>query len=143
MNRYAQERRVRHLSIGMLAKETGVSTDTLRYYEHKGLLPPPQRSASMYREYDMDAAWRIRFILHAKELGFSLEEIGDLLRLSANAECARARASQRLKAVKAQIARLESVCARLSRLVTACPQGCDSPGCCPILSALRAEKDEI
>jgi DNA-binding transcriptional MerR regulator len=137
-----QENRCRYLSIGMLAKETGVSTSTLRYYEREKLLPHPQRSASGYREYGKETVWRVRFIARAKELGFCLEEIADLLKLSVNAECAKARTSQHLTEIETQIARLESVRARLSRLVETCPQGCDSPGCCPILSAIQVEKSK-
>jgi DNA-binding transcriptional MerR regulator len=76
------------MSIGELARTTGVSTNTLRYYEREGLLPCPRRGASGYREYEGNAVDRVHFILRAKELGFSLEEIADLLDLSVNAESA-------------------------------------------------------
>jgi MerR family copper efflux transcriptional regulator len=131
------------MSIGKLAQETGVSTDTLRYYEHEGLLPPPQRGASGYREYDGEAIGQVRFILRAKELGFSLEEIADLLNLSFDAESGvagvKARASHRLAEIEKQIAHLEDIRARLARLVAACP-GCGPLEACPILSAIRAEE---
>ncbi|MDR3158255.1 MAG: heavy metal-responsive transcriptional regulator [Zoogloeaceae bacterium] len=137
-----RENRSRHLSIGTLAKETGVSASALRYYERENLLPPPQRSAGGYRKYDKNAVWRVRFIVRAKELGFSLEEIADLLKFSVNAECAKARVGQHLTEIETRIARLESVRARLSRLMATCPRGCDPPGCCPIFSAMQAEERE-
>ncbi|MDR3300499.1 MAG: heavy metal-responsive transcriptional regulator [Candidatus Accumulibacter sp.] len=132
------------MSIGTLAKKTGVSVDTLRYYEREGLLPHPGRRSSGYREYDRDAVLQVHFILRAKELGFSLEDIADLLNLSADAEHGvqgvKAKASQRLAEVKQQIAHLECIRNRLARLVDACP-GCGSPECCPILSDMWGEDE--
>jgi MerR family copper efflux transcriptional regulator len=132
------------MSIGDLARKTGVSTDTLRYYEHKGLLPRPSRCASGYREYGEEAVGQVRFVLRAKELGFSLEEIVDLLNLSSDAEYGvagvKARASRRLAEIEREIARLESIRARLASLVAACP-GCGPLEGCPILLAIRAEDD--
>ncbi|MDR2365682.1 MAG: heavy metal-responsive transcriptional regulator [Zoogloeaceae bacterium] len=132
---------VRPISIGILARTTGVPTSTLRYYEREGLLPRPLRGASGYREYDGgDAVRQVHFILRAKDLGFSLEEIADLLNLSADAESGvagvKARASRRLAEIEGQIARLESIRARLASLVAACP-GHGPLECCPILSAIR------
>jgi MerR family copper efflux transcriptional regulator len=142
MNRTQSEDRARRMSIGELARKTGVSPDTLRYYEHEGLLPRPPRRASGYREYDEEAAGRVRFILRAKELGFSLEEIVDLLNLSSDAEYGvagvKARASRRLGEIETQIARLDAIRVRLASLVAACPGRGPLEGC-PILSAIRAE----
>ena len=134
----------RPMSIGKLASVTQVSTNTLRYYEREGLLPRPRRGASGYREYDGNAVDRVHFILRAKELGFSLEEIADLLDLSVDAESGvagvRVRASRRLAEIETQIAYLEGIRARLASLVAACP-GCGPLEGCPILSAIRAEED--
>jgi MerR family copper efflux transcriptional regulator len=134
----------RRMSIGTLSRETGVSADTLRYYEREGLLPRPRRSASGYREYGAEAVGRMHFILRAKELGFSLEEIAELLDLSSDAEYGVAgvkeRASRRLAEIERQIAYLEGIRARLANLVAACP-GCGPPENCPILSAMLAEDD--
>jgi MerR family copper efflux transcriptional regulator len=132
----------RPMSIGKLARMTGVSTDTLRYYEREGLLPRPLRGASGYREYDGEEAVRqVHFILRAKDLGFSLDEIADLLNLSVDAESGvagvKARASRRLAEIEGQIARLEGIRARLASLVAACPGHGPLEGC-PILSAIRA-----
>ncbi|MDR2624909.1 MAG: heavy metal-responsive transcriptional regulator [Zoogloeaceae bacterium] len=142
MNRIYGENRVRRMPIGELARKTGVSPDTLRYYEHEGLLPRPPRRASGYREYDEEAVGQVHFILRAKELGFSLEEIVDLLNLSSDAEYGvagvKARASRRLGEIEKEIARLETIRARLASLVAACP-GCGPLEGCPILSAIRAE----
>jgi MerR family copper efflux transcriptional regulator len=144
MNRTYEETRARHMSIGELARKTGVTTNTLRYYEHEGLLSRPPRRASGYREYDEEAVGQVRFILRAKELGFCLEEIVDLLNLSSDAEYGvagvKARASRRLAEIEKEIARLDAIRARLSSLVAACP-GCGPLEDCPILSAIRAEEE--
>lgn len=72
------------LTIGQLAKESGVNLETVRYYERRGLLPKPPRSASAYRLFPAEATRRLRFIQRAKELGFSLKEIRELLSLLAS-----------------------------------------------------------
>ena len=66
-------------TIGELAEAAGVAVDTVRFYERRGLLPAPPRTASGYRQYDDDALDRLRFILRAKELGFTLAEIDGLM----------------------------------------------------------------
>ena len=70
------------LTIGKIAAEAEVAIDTVRYYERAGLLPAPPRRESGYREYPPDTVKRLRFIRRAKNLGFSLPEIAELLELS-------------------------------------------------------------
>ena len=70
------------MNIGQLSRRTGVPIDTVRYYEKQRLLPPPTRSASGYRHYEADDVLRLNFIRRAKVLGFTLDEIRDLLALS-------------------------------------------------------------
>jgi MerR family transcriptional regulator, copper efflux regulator len=70
------------LTIGRLAKQAGVNIDTIRYYERNGLLPPPLRRASGYREYAAADVARLSFIRRSKELGFTLAEIAELLSLT-------------------------------------------------------------
>src|SRR3546814_748715 len=70
------------LTISRLAERAGVGIDTVRYYERAGLLPAPPRRASGYRDYPADSVQRLRFIRRAKDLGFTLTEIGELLELS-------------------------------------------------------------
>ncbi|MDF1569906.1 MAG: MerR family transcriptional regulator, partial [Spirochaetaceae bacterium] len=74
------------LTIGELAGRTGVGVEALRFYERKGLLPSPTRDASGYRRYREDDVVRVRFIRRAKELGFTLAEIHELLELRATDE---------------------------------------------------------
>src|SRR6266849_8350129 len=72
---------MKSLTIGRLAKEGGVNLATVRFYERRGLLPTPPRSASGYRLFPAEAARRLRFIRRAQKLGFSLREIQELLSL--------------------------------------------------------------
>jgi MerR family transcriptional regulator, copper efflux regulator len=67
------------LSIGQLAEAAGVHIETIRYYERRGLLPEPPRSAAGYRQYGPDDLWRLEFVGRAKTLGFTLTEVGELL----------------------------------------------------------------
>lgn len=127
------------LTIGRIAQSAGVATDTIRFYEREGLLPEPRRRASGYREYDEGAVSRLRFIRRAKDLGFTLDEIRELLALSADrhggVEGVRERAAARLKAIDERIVELQRVRDGLSELVDACP-GHGAPEDCPILKAL-------
>ncbi|GAA0921286.1 Cu(I)-responsive transcriptional regulator [Rothia nasimurium] len=126
-------------TIGRIAQSAGVAIDTIRFYEREGLLPEPRRRASGYREYDEGAVSRLRFIRRAKDLGFTLDEIRELLALSADrhggVEGVRERAAARLKAIDERIVELQRVRDGLSELVDACP-GHGAPEDCPILKAL-------
>lgn len=127
------------LTIGRVAQSAGVAIDTIRFYEREGLLPAPRRRPSGYREYDMGTVARLRFIRRAKDLGFTLEEVRELLALSADrhggVEGVRERAAARLHAIEERIAELQRVRDGLAELVEACP-GHGAPEDCPILKAL-------
>ncbi|HEY2624455.1 MerR family transcriptional regulator [Dyella sp. Tek66A03] len=133
------------MTIGAVAKRVGVAIDTIRYYEREGLLPEPLRRASGYRSYDDSAVRQLRFIRRAKDLGFTLEEIRDLLALSADRQrgvkAVKKRAQERLAAIDARIAELTRVRDGLEQLVDACP-GHGSPDQCPILRALADQEDD-
>ena len=115
------------LTIGKLGEATGVKIPTIRYYEQIGLLPAPERSAGNQRLYGQSAQDRLAFIRHARELGFSLDAIRDLLSLSDGPDqsCAAADiiAKEQLAAVEARIARLAALKAELERMITQCAQG--------------------
>jgi len=127
-------------TIGALARLADVAVDTIRYYERERLLPPPRRTAAGYRMYAKSDVQRIGCIRRAKELGFTLDEIRDLLRLESDldhgVEAIKQRAQQRLDAINQQIAQLAGVRDRLSQLVAACP-GSGEPQGCPILSSIH------
>lgn len=94
---------MKSLSIGAVAKTAGVSVEAIRYYEKEGLLEKARRTEGGYRQYSPDVLHRLSFIGRAKELGFSLDEISELLRLrmSAKSSCSsvRARAEKKIAIV--------------------------------------------
>jgi len=130
------------MNIGQLSRRTGVPIDTVRYYEKQQLLPPPTRTSSGYRHYEADDVLRLTFIRRAKTLGFTLEEIRDLLALSrahdGDMAAIRAAAASKLADVEQRIAELIRVRDGLQTLVSACP-GHGALNQCPILSALGGE----
>jgi MerR family transcriptional regulator, copper efflux regulator len=128
------------MTIGRLAKQAGVNIDTIRYYERNGLIPTPVRRASGYREYEVTDVRRLRFILRAKELGFTLAEIGELLSLSGDRDVrgVKRRAEQRLEQVESKITELQRVRRGLKTLIDACPGHGDLERC-PIVAALNSE----
>ena len=115
------------LTIGKLGEAAGVKVPTIRYYEQIGLLPEPERSAGNQRLYGAQARERLAFIRHARDLGFPLEAIRDLLSLSdtPHQSCAAADviATKQLVAVKERIARLTALQAELERMLSQCAQG--------------------
>ena len=115
------------LTIGKLGQATGTKVPTIRYYEQIGLLPVPERSAGNQRLYGRVAQERLAFIRHARELGFPLNAIRDLLSLQDNPEqpyaAADAIARRQLLAVEARLARLQSLKAELDRMVAQCAHG--------------------
>ena len=130
---------MRGMTIGALAGACAVGVETVRYYQRRGLLDEPRRPAGGVRRYGEPDARRLRFIRRAQSLGFTLDEVGKLLRLESTPDCARARrvASARLAEVEAKIADLERVRGALRALVRACDAGRD-PRSCPIVDALAA-----
>jgi MerR family transcriptional regulator, copper efflux regulator len=128
------------IGIGSLAKRAGVGIDTVRYYERAGLLAPSGRLASGYRRYTELELARLRFIRRAQALGFTLNEVRELLALSARRDVARVKRSAQAKlvAVEKKIAALEKVREGLATLVAACP-GHGRAADCPILKALGGE----
>ncbi len=127
------------LTIGHLAREAGINLETVRYYERRGLLPKPPRSASGYRLFPAEATRRLRFIRRAQELGFSLREIRELLSLrvsprTSSAEIRRL-AKSKIADVQSKIKSLESMEKTLRKLTKSC-DGCGPITECPILESL-------
>lgn len=119
---------MRHgVAIGEAARESGVKVPTIRYYEQIGLMPAPPRTDGNRRLYDERDLRRLAFIRHARELGFAMEDIRELLRLAdvapdAPCEGADAIARRHLAGVRERLARLRSLEAELERM-TACHNG--------------------
>jgi len=132
------------LTIGQVAKRAGVGVETVRFYEREGLIAEPDRRPSGYRQYQPDAVQRIRFIRHAKELGFSLKEISELLslRVDPDSTCAdvRQRAHDKIADIEEKMASLARMKSALVRLVTKC-RGEGPTTDCPILEEIDREED--
>ena len=128
------------LTIGVLAKETNVRTDTIRYYEQLGLVKPQGRSKAGYRVYGQNSIRLVQFIRRAKDLGFKLAEIKTLLTLSASqtATCKDILEStaHKLKEAKENIRQLKNIHDALEKLADECPGGDEPLSECPILDHL-------
>ena len=130
------------MQIGQLAQRTGVAIDTVRYYERQGLLPTPQRRASGYRQYDDGDVARLKFVRRAKDLGFTLQEIHELLDLSDDRHSDRAEvrslAQRRLDDIERKLRELAAMRDALSRLVVHCSGHGPLQGC-PIIETLARD----
>jgi MerR family mercuric resistance operon transcriptional regulator len=131
---------MKRLTIGQVARQAGVGIETIRFYERQGLLEPPARKESGYRQYDDEAVRRLQFIRRAKELGFTLKDIGELISLREDPEAGageiKARAQARLEEIEHKIADLQRMRDALLRLTTEC-RGQGPLSTCPILEALE------
>ncbi len=132
------------LTIGQVAKLAGVGVETMRFYERNGLVDEPPRNEAGYRQYPEDTPLRVRFIRHAKDLGFSLKEIQDLLSLKMGPDttCSDVRrvARMKLENIEARIIAMKKMKMALSKLVEACA-GIGPVGECPILDAIEPDWD--
>jgi Cu(I)-responsive transcriptional regulator len=129
------------LTIGKVAKQSGVGIDTVRFYEREGLLPKASRTHSGYRLYTSIDVERLRFIRRAKSLGFSLEEIGELLHLNAakgNRSSVKKLAEHRLSDLNQKISELTAIRDALAGLVRRC-SGVGSLKGCPIIEGVLAQ----
>ena len=129
------------MTIGQAADRANVNVQTIRYYERRGLLPPARRSASGYRQYSDHNVQRIRFIKRAQALGFSLEDISQLLALrvdpSTNCEEVLQRAEAKLRDMDERIEALRHMRRSLESLARACRDRRTTSDC-PILEILEA-----
>ncbi|MEZ8144065.1 zinc-responsive transcriptional regulator [Enterovibrio norvegicus FF-33] len=131
------------LQIGQLAKQAGVSGDTLRFYEKVGLLKPTSRSESGYRLYNEDALSRVHFIMKAKRLGLTLDDIQEMLEIRLEASqhsCAEVKGitQKKLDEIDQKIAELTQIRVALKKINDACcGHADDNASHCSILGALE------
>lgn len=127
-------------TIGALAQAAGVNVETIRFYQRKGLMSAPPRPYGAIRRYTAADLGRLRFIKSAQRLGFSLDEIGELLRLDDGTSCAEARrlGEDKLREVRRKLADLHGIEAALNSLIAQCG---NTPGRvrCPLIEALAHE----
>ncbi len=131
------------MKIGEVAKAAGVGIDAVRFYEREGLLPEPARRPSGYRVYSPDAVMDLRFIKRAKELGFSLKEISELLSIErepdATAADVKTRAEQKLADLEEKIRALQRMKRALRKAAEICP-GRGPTRDCSILRSLTGDR---
>lgn len=131
------------MKIGSVAEAAGVEVSTVRYYERRGLLAEPPRTASGYRQYDKTVIDRIRFVRQAQDLGFTLEEIEELLALRVEdpSSCGVVEEATRakLRSVDSKIRELRRLRGVLARLVRSC-EAKESTEESPVLGMLEEEK---
>ncbi|MFB3142619.1 MAG: MerR family DNA-binding protein [Acidobacteriota bacterium] len=130
------------LTIGQVAKRSGIGLETVRFYERKGLVEEPPRTDSGYRQYPEEVVARIRFIRRAKELGFKLSEISELLslRVDPDSTCSdvRQQAEFKIADVEERIRVLQGIKTALKKLAASCV-GTGPTSECPILEALDSQ----
>lgn len=126
-----------NLTIGRFAKAAGVTVETIRFYQRKGLLPEPERPLGSIRRYGENDVARVKFVKSAQRLGFSLEEIGQLLILDDGTDCDEAAkmAAHRLDDVRVRLNDLLRIEAALSKLVRQCRHHHDNVSC-PLIVTL-------
>lgn len=127
------------LTIGPLAAAAGVSVETIRFYQRQGLIPDPVRPLGGIRRYGEVDVDRVRFIKSAQRLGFSLDEVRQLLALDAGMQCdaAAALAARHLAEVRARLQNLGRIEAALAGLLRRCGRR-RGPVACPLIAALHA-----
>jgi Hg(II)-responsive transcriptional regulator len=135
------------LTIGKLARQIGIGVETLRYYERRGLVVPQHRTQSGYRIYDTQARQRLGFIRRAQALGFSLDEIGELLTLSGQPDASAAEVKQltqdKIHDIDARILDLQRMRSALAELECQCPGNAGTTAECPILAAFSEGQLEV
>lgn len=128
------------MSIGQLARTAGVNVETIRYYQRQGLVAEPPKPLGGHRRYPPDVASRIRFIKRAQALGFTLLEVGNLLRLDRPHLCADARelAARKLTMIEEKVADLAAMRRVLRALIQQCDKGNHGREC-PIIQTLARD----
>lgn len=128
------------LTIGSLADAAGVSVETIRFYQRKSLLAEPDRPSGGVRRYGLAELRRVRFIKSSQRLGFSLDEIGELLKLDDGTHCDQASslAERKLTDVRAKLTDLARMENALAGLVKAC-RSHDGDVSCPLIASLQQD----
>lgn len=137
---------MKRMGIGAVAKQTGISSDAIRYYERCGILPILPRSEGRYRLFSQEDIRRIRFTKRAQDLGFSLDEIRDLLSLSAESpqhcQAVRLKALARREMLHARVRDLTSMLVSLDELIARCEGEEPGGSPCPMTASLAREQQE-
>lgn len=131
---------MRTFTIGQVAREAGVSVETVRFYEREGLLEEPERQQSGYRQFPSEAIDRLRFIKQAQRLGFTLRDVRELLALKLDPQATRSEVRNRAVAKIADIDQRIAELQRMKQALAPLVKACDGRGMlegCPILAAIE------
>jgi MerR family mercuric resistance operon transcriptional regulator len=133
---------IERCTIGALARRAGVNVETIRYYQRRGLVPEPAKPLGGIRSYAPEHVQRLRFIKRAQQLGFTLEEIGELLSLEDGLHCREVEeiAGQKLAMVRERIAQLRTIESALATLIRKCSSNKGKLRC-PLIAALESATD--
>jgi MerR family mercuric resistance operon transcriptional regulator len=130
------------MRIGKVAKQVGITVEAIRFYEKQGLVKPPGRNESGYRDYPEDVVGHVSFIKRAKELGFSLKEIKELMALQSipGTSCSevKGQAEAKIMDIEQKVEDLQRIKRALADLVSACP-GQGPLSSCPIIGPTGSE----
>jgi len=139
MARKPAEQNIKGLTIGQLARQADVNVETIRYYQRIGLIEEPQKPLQGYRHYPVSIIDRIHFIKRAQELGFTLNEITELLSLNdGNCNEARTIAEHKHKIIQQRIEDLKAMQNELAKLIKACTN-INGQGHCAIIETLTSQ----
>ena len=132
--------RPRKLTIGRFAAAAGVGVETVRFYQRKGLLPEPSKPPGSVRRYRESDVFRLRFVKAAQRLGFSLDDVAELLRLEDGASCrdARTLAERKLMDVREKLIDLKRMESALADAVARC-SAARGDVVCPLIASLRGD----
>jgi len=129
------------MTIGLLAKRSDVTVETVKFYEKEGILPKPQKPSSGFRSYPEDYVSRILFIKRAQELGFTLREVKELLKLKVDkkATCGQVmkKADEKIVEVEQKIKDLQQMKKSLKQIRECCEDGTQTLTECPILECFE------
>lgn len=130
------------LTVGLLAQAVGINVEAIRFYQRKGLMPLPERAYGSIRRYTDADLDRVRFIKASQRLGFSLAEVGELLKLDDGMHCEEARdiAERKLLDVREKLADLRRIEAALDKLVARCGSTHNAVKC-PLIASLHESNE--
>ena len=117
------------MTIGKLASASGISVETIRFYQRQGLVFQPEKPLNGFRQYHVDTIAQLKFIINAKELGFTLNEIRSLDNLSSGCELFHKLAKAKLDSIKQEISNLQDIEHKLITIIESCSPNCQVENC--------------
>lgn len=119
----------KNMTIGKLASAVGVSVETIRFYQRQGLVIQPEKPLNGFRQYPSETMDKLKFIINAKALGFTLNEIRSLDHLSCGCKLFHDLANEKLKSIKDEISNLRSIETKILSIIDSCNSDCEYENC--------------